>query len=368
LLLYKQEKSSSYFPKIDGLRFVAIFFVLVAHFATYMGEPISAGYYGVDLFFVISGFLITSILLKTEKGRFKNNYFNFLGRRTLRIFPIYYLSLIILWILNLDTVRENIFSLLTYTWNYTLAKHQLSDSPVIHYWSLSVEEQFYLFWPLVILFVRKNRFLLTTLVCLIVITGYAQILFNIFPSLSLYNQFGLLTRMSSLGMGALGAIASLNWTLPTKVFKSKHVECAVLFLLFVSLIIVHPIKFVIMGVCSIFFVIKSAYFPFSTKCFNSFLLNKRIIYIGTISYGIYLYHIPIAYYIDRYLFDPIWNQIDFASLGFFRKLEFHPWVFKFPINTSVTIVFAIMSYKYLEKPILSLKSRWFTYKESNLQR
>ena len=77
--------------QVDGLRFIAVVFVLIEHFASIIGKYISAGYYGVDLFFVISGFLITGILLNS-KGTFGSVYKKFIGRRTLRIFPLYYLN------------------------------------------------------------------------------------------------------------------------------------------------------------------------------------------------------------------------------------------------------------------------------------
>ena len=81
-----------HYKQLDGLRFIAVSLVLVEHFATFLGRHISAGYYGVDLFFVISGFLITNILLRSNES-FGKTYKNFIGRRTLRIFPIYYLTI-----------------------------------------------------------------------------------------------------------------------------------------------------------------------------------------------------------------------------------------------------------------------------------
>jgi peptidoglycan/LPS O-acetylase OafA/YrhL len=78
-----------YLVRIDGLRFDAIALVLIQYFAAGIGKHFSARFYGVDLFFVISGFLTTSILIKANDKGFKRNYINFIVRRTLRIFPIY---------------------------------------------------------------------------------------------------------------------------------------------------------------------------------------------------------------------------------------------------------------------------------------
>jgi len=196
-----------YYEKIDGLRFVAIFFVLVEHFAFFLGRYISAGYYGVDLFFVISGFLITSILLKPNEKTFKTNYKNFLGRRTLRIFPIYYLTILILWVLNLHMIRDKLAWFVTYSFNYAWVLYNLPLSPVTHFWSLCVEEQFYLFWPLIVLSLKSRQQKLMILIIGIVVLGYVQLIFNIFPSIGAYNMTGLFTRMSSLGLGEPGFIA-----------------------------------------------------------------------------------------------------------------------------------------------------------------
>jgi peptidoglycan/LPS O-acetylase OafA/YrhL len=352
-----------HYNKIDGLRFVAIFLVLVEHFASFIGKYISAGYSGVDLFFVISGFLITSILLKSNNGSFKKDYTNFLGRRTLRIFPIYYLTLILLWLMNLDSVRSNIVSLLTYTWNYRLVKFHLSTSPVVVFWSLSVEEQFYLFWPLVILATRKKPAILLFAILIVVLLGYVQLTFNVFPSISGYNNFGLFTRMSSLGIGALGAFVSLNYALPNKIFNSKIIEWCMFLLLIIGLITSIQLRYIITGVCFAFFVLKAAYFNYSLRPLNIFLSNKYIRYVGKISYGIYLFHMPIAYYLTKYVFDPFfWTKINFSSLGEFSKLEFHPWIIKFPLYSVITILIAGLSFKFIEKPILSLKDKWFKYK------
>ena len=135
-------------PLLDGLRGVAILLVLVHHFGGPLAGIVDLGYYGVDLFFVISGYLITSILVKTP-GSFLHAYWIFFGRRLLRIFPPYYATLLVLFIANVGNIRDNIFYFSTYTWNY--AKDQWHEGGLFYLWSLSVEEQFYLFWPLIIL-------------------------------------------------------------------------------------------------------------------------------------------------------------------------------------------------------------------------
>lgn len=353
-------KHIQYFPKIDGLRGIAIGLVLLEHFPPWIGRFISSGYYGVDLFFVISGFLITKILYQTKEQSFGRAYVRFLGRRTLRIFPIYYFTIAVLFLANKEIIHRYLFYFLTYSYNYAWVKFKIPISEVHHFWSLCVEEQFYLFWPLIVLSLRKKKVMLLGIIMLLVVTGFMQETLNIFPSVSAYNEAGLLTRMASLGLGAYGAVYSANYILPDKIFNSKWIEYIVLFsFLPVSLIFNFPFRFVLLALVSLFIVLKAAYFEFYVPKFDRFLQNKKVLFIGSISYGIYVYHEPLIFYFDKYVFSPIWNSINFS---FFPLLEWHPWIFKGPIYLIITIAFASLSFKFIEKPILRLKDKWFNYK------
>lgn len=350
-----------YYEKIDGLRFVAIFFVLIEHFASIIGTHMSAGYYGVNLFFVISGFLITSILLKPNEKTFALNYKNFIGRRTLRIFPIYYLTILVLWLVHLDVIREKLIWFLTYTFNYAWIIYNLPITPVSHFWSLGVEEQFYLFWPLVALSLKYKQKLLTIVILVIIVTGYGQQIFNIFPSISAYNDFGLLTNASSLGLGALAAVLSAQNLLPDKLFRNKILECLVFLILISSLLLSYKFKTVVLGLCSFYLVLKAAKYEFYVKPINQLLKNKQIVRIGTLSYGIYVYHMPISHYFTDYVFNPVWTNIDFSHLGRFEKLQWHSWIIKFPLYSLLSYGVASLSFKYIESPILKLKDKFFKY-------
>jgi peptidoglycan/LPS O-acetylase OafA/YrhL len=352
-----------YYNKIDGLRFFAIFLVLIAHFAPFFGSKFSAAYYGVDLFFVISGFLITGILLKSKAPTFWDSYKNFIGRRTLRIFPIYYLTVLILLFVGLPVVKNNLVYVLTYSFNYAQVFLKLPPNPINHFWSLCVEEQFYLFWPFIILFLKdKNRNYLNFLILSIIIIGFSQMTLSWIPGLSEYNYTGLLTRMGSLGFGALGAILFNSNKLPSKIFESKIIEYVVLIILLFALIGPFKIKYLIMAICSFYFVLKSAHSDFKINIINKVLQNRIIIYIGSISYGIYVYHIPFSYYFTQYVFNPIWDSINFSPTGFSNQLYHHPWVVKFPLYTVLSILIASFSYKFIETPILKLKDRFFLMK------
>ncbi|MEO6668321.1 MAG: acyltransferase [Ferruginibacter sp.] len=348
-----------YYSKVDGLRFIAIFFVLVEHFAIFIGRHFYAGYYGVDLFFVISGFLITSILVRPNEKSFATNYKNFIGRRTLRIFPIYYLTILILWIADLPVVKENLIYLISYTFNYAAVRYNLATDPVTHFWSLCVEEQFYLFWPFIALSLKNKPWYLMLIIIAMIVIGYSQTVFNIFPSISGYNYWGLLTRMASLGAGALGAVLLNENLLPQKIFKSRAFEYFMLTVLFLTLVLQYSFMAPVLGVCSLYLVLKAANYEFYFKPLERFLENKKVIYIGTLAYGIYIFHLPIRYYFTLYIFNPLWNSIDFDTLGLFKILKTNSWIIKFPVLSFLSFLMAAASYKFIEGPVLKLKNKFF---------
>lgn len=168
-------------PALDGVRGIAILLVMLFHFSalvpsggTFVERSIyrfmGAGWAGVDLFFVLSGFLITGVLYDS-KGAVQSYFRNFYARRALRIFPVYYAFLVALVVLiplvahdqsfASDAVADRFFWYATYLTNVKLLDHApLNTSEFIligHLWSLAVEEQFYLVWPaLVLLFARRR--------------------------------------------------------------------------------------------------------------------------------------------------------------------------------------------------------------------
>jgi peptidoglycan/LPS O-acetylase OafA/YrhL len=154
-------------PSLDGLRTISVALVLVSHFLPLAGyeNAWNLGILGVKFFFVISGFLITGLLLKEIDKTSTVNLSKFYFRRTLRIFPPYYFYLFVLYVaLRFDVVSftESFTSSLTYTSNYFVP----DTWNLLHTWSLSVEEQFYLVFPFVLIFLghRKIGWLLAALI------------------------------------------------------------------------------------------------------------------------------------------------------------------------------------------------------------
>jgi peptidoglycan/LPS O-acetylase OafA/YrhL len=174
--------------------------------------------------------------------------------------------------------------------------------------------------------------------------------------------FGLIPQANALGVGALGAIYFSKNKIPAKLLSNKRIEYVALFLLIFFLFTNFQFKYIACPIISLFLILKTAHNGFSISWFNNFLNNKHIIYIGSISYGIYVFHLPLGHYFTEYIFNPyFWEKINWNSLGVFKKLQWHSWVIKLPLFSFLSILLAHFSFKYFEKPILSLKDKWFKY-------
>ncbi|MEO8665002.1 MAG: acyltransferase, partial [Ignavibacteria bacterium] len=212
--LAKTGYRSDYMPQLDTLRTFAVFFVLIEHWLpeNFWLKIIPYGMIGVTAFFVLSGFLITQILIRSKisievhnTGIF-NSLKQFYARRTLRIFPIYYLTVFIAFILNFESIRQKIFWYVFYLSNIYFYKIQGWDGALSHLWTLAVEEQFYVFWPIVIIFISR-KYLLRSIVLLILFAMvFRGILFQFSDhSENSFNFISILTP-SCLDCFGLGAV------------------------------------------------------------------------------------------------------------------------------------------------------------------
>lgn len=163
-----RQGSSTYMPQLDALRAIAVLAVMFHHFVPARAQwPLFAaipfGQLGVKLFFVLSGFLITGILLRArsklgdQPRAVLSALAGFYARRSLRIFPLYYLVIAVCLVLNVPPVRDELLWLATYTLNLRISYQGWYPEHVAHFWSLAVEEQFYLLWPWVVLFAPSRR-------------------------------------------------------------------------------------------------------------------------------------------------------------------------------------------------------------------
>ena len=162
-----------YAPALDGLRCFAVLGVLVAHFSPTFGGLVETGPWGVRLFFVLSGFLITRSLLQTRKhvdaGQISipSALRAFFMRRIFRLWPVYFLCLAVAYAFNIELTRQTIWWHLLMASNQYVFHYQSWPGLLSHFWTLAVEQQFYIFWPFVILFAPKRRMDLLLLAVLI---------------------------------------------------------------------------------------------------------------------------------------------------------------------------------------------------------
>ncbi|HEV2578718.1 MAG TPA: acyltransferase [Acidobacteriaceae bacterium] len=190
-----------YYPELDGVRAIAALLVMLFHAqqeGLSLRFSLGFGQTGVDLFFVLSGFLITSILLKAAP-RDWSEVRTFYTRRALRIFPLYYVTLILCWIL----LSRPSWFFWVYLQNFWISFGKISHGPM-HFWSLAVEEQFYLVWPFLVIFVPRKR-LLPILTGTIVFAAVLRFVLAAFHQSVFVLTF---TRLDGLAAGAV--LATLN--------------------------------------------------------------------------------------------------------------------------------------------------------------
>lgn len=218
-----------YIKQIDSLRFFAIMLVLVSHWLYGLPyvEELRLGTIGVEFFFVISGFLISLQLfdfksaINERKEKFSRVLLIFYIRRILRIFPLYYLIVIISYLFNNGEVRDAFIWNICYLSNFYIIKVQHWPSTFSHFWSLSVEEHFYLFWPIIILLSRKKE-----LPYIFILIYIFSILFRAFFYTHSQNIFIVnIHTLSCLDLfmvgGALAYIYTYKIELFTQLFSDK---------------------------------------------------------------------------------------------------------------------------------------------------
>ncbi len=366
----------TYFTQLDGLRFLAVALVLLDHWLAER-NPLPLGHLGVTMFFVLSGFLITRILiqskLKDDKlGR--SHWFSvkqFIIRRSIRIFPIYFLSIFVLYWLDVPPVRDTILWCISYSTNLYIAVNQHWMGTIDHLWSLAVEEQYYLVFPYLILFLPARNYL--NLLCSMIALSIGFRLFFYFQHSPWLVQYVLMpTALDCFGLGGLMAY---YYTFKKDEVFSTFANTKWLILSFVcyavcvALIIYqqnqsHQIdnfgKLVIerfLGASFCFFLIAKAVVGYggAIKCFFENAISQ---YLGRISYGIYLYH----NFVYNFYHTPQ-SSIVLRGLHKIQRIipDFTQNIgFEFLYYLIVTVVLASISWYLIEKPINHLK-KYFTY-------
>ena len=374
----------TFYPALDGLRAVAVLLVILQH---YLGLP--WGWSGVNIFFVLSGFLITGILWDTrdDPHRIRNFYI----RRTLRIFPLYYG--VFLALLLTTPLMHWSWSLAWLAWplyagnflrfighgGLTAAQQAVADAqlhsrtnPMVvylgHFWSLCIEEQFYLLWPWIVFFVRSRRALIVICGSVVVLGPIARLLVQqAAPEWMLSEE--LLFRFTPFQLDALlfGGMLALLW-------RGSHRQQLI------------QLANLLAGACA---AIALAYLVFGARIYRPGLWHNytaphwrltwglsfinllsgagivcaidpgsptyRLLHLrplralGRISYGAYVFHdIPHVVVVG----------ITVVLLDNFRTVHPPATLVLLPLGLAFTIISASISYKYFEIPFLNLKQRW----------
>jgi peptidoglycan/LPS O-acetylase OafA/YrhL len=342
---------AEHLPALDGLRAVAVFVVISYHAGVMQGVP---GDLGVTLFFVLSGFLITWLLVKEFVATGSISIRSFYARRALRIFPAYYVF--ILFSLAVDTAmghrwsRTLIAVAFTYLVNYYNAFLGHPNTSIAHAWSLAVEEQFYLLWPLACLsLLRRSRNTAAHGVAIVIVVAAlwrsSLYLFAHAPVSYLYNAFD--TRCDSLAIGCFLALSlDTRWF---NLVRERIRSSALLPLVTLALIWLahrfgtsayhYTIGMTVDAVLLAVFMVQML--GLSSRPLWRWLDHPVARWLGRISYPSYLYH--------------EWG----LSVG--RRLLPHaPQLLIFAAGYLATLCFAYGSYRVVERPFLAIKDWLFS--------
>jgi peptidoglycan/LPS O-acetylase OafA/YrhL len=327
-------------PQLDAIRGVAILVVIV-HNSGALPRLFANGWMGVDLFFVLSGFLITEVLLdsRQSEGYFKNFYV----RRCLRIWPLYF-SLLVFMFVIVPILRpseaQGIFARSSPWWAYLLfLQNFLVRTPLMATgalavtWSLAVEEQFYLVWPWVVGFCSLTQ--LRRIAIAVICISPALRFFLSSHNVDIYPN--LFCRLDGLMAGALLALLVRNETF----VASRFMRSAWIVLCIAAPAAFATEAFHMRWIAFSFTAIASSAFVYvamfsSQKWLQAIMTNRFLVYTGTISYGLYLLH-----------------KIPFDAA---QALHLNPHgLLVLPIAIAAAYALAALSWTVLEKPFLSLK-------------
>jgi peptidoglycan/LPS O-acetylase OafA/YrhL len=349
----------SYRRELDGVRAIAALMVMFFHFfqipevynayAT-IGKLAVFGQTGVSLFFVLSGFLITRILLFTKNT--PGFFYNFYVRRSLRIFPLYFLFLGIYYFL-LPIIYKTPFApfrLQVYHWLYlqdfAVTFNWKLDGPG-HFWSLAIEEHFYLFWPVLVYFLNNKRVAIAS--GIIIVVAFLMRLLLVKHHYEVF--YFTFCRMDELAIGALLALLEVRNKLVSK-------NATKFLLLFVAIIIptlimwvyftgsanpvIQVVKFLLIAF-SYFSIIGFLISTKETNFIKKVLQIKPLLFSGKISYGLYVFH--------PFCFGIVFHFLNISNI-----------IANFVLSFAFTYLIAILSYYLFENRFLKLK-KYFEYRK-----
>ena len=343
-----------YRPEIDGLRAIAVLAVLFYHaeIILFNNNFFKGGYIGVDIFFVISGYLITSFIIRELKSTQKFSFTNFYERRVRRILPalltVMLVSLPLGWIYLLPmsfvdfmkSIMSSIFFSSNFYFHYTGQIYNAESSllkPFLHTWSLSIEEQFYIIFPLLLILCIKffKKYIYFLLFAGILASFiFAEWGSKNHPSFTFYSLFA---RGWELLAGAILALIELNYGRKNHKLFNHILPAVGLFLIFLSISmlddkIFYPSVYTLLPITGVMLVI---WFSGNNDITTKILSSKAPVGLGLISYSLYLWHYPIFAF----------ARIKHPSISDYDKLEIFILIF----------ILSVVSFYLVEKPFRNKK-------------
>jgi peptidoglycan/LPS O-acetylase OafA/YrhL len=365
---------SKHIPILDGIRAYAVLLVCLIHFfqvdeaglyesnkflGVFFFKASQSGLRGVELFFVLSGFLITGILLDTKRSP---KYFTtFYSRRFLRIFPLYYcvlfISFLILpYLIQVDAAGKEVIEKQVWLWTYTSNltggwDASLNFPSFGHFWSLCVEEHFYIFWPLLV-YLTSDKWLPRIMWGLVIVSALSVLIVYFTGDLIPILKWSTI-RCS--GVLSLGGLIARSWRRPSEFkriafYAQKFVwYTGFLFLLFNFI----PRKYEIQDISTffssvLFFALVLIVSLNGNRVTDKLFNHKPLYYIGKISYGIYVYHGMLRPFFKNYIYGGLHS---FVKDGILASLTYTI------ICTLISIFIAVISWNLFEFQILKLKRR-----------
>ncbi|MBK22739.1 MAG: hypothetical protein CME70_01935 [Halobacteriovorax sp.] len=360
----------NYIPSLDGLRAISIILVIFYHANLFLGsafektftfEILNSGNIGVSCFFVLSGFLITRILLNTRDH--PSYYKIFFFRRLLRIFPLYYLILIIAFVIlpQFDHPRLDKWSgtdptlYWFYLSNFYIASvgkfnHGLVDLS----WSLSIEEQFYFVWPWLVLWINPKRLKIACYLG-ILISILSRIYFGYKGNSEIQVYVLTYCRLDGLLMGSLLALEDKSFLSFSKIKRFRSLIMLGSFL-FACLFKFTILKDSLFNMAVSYFCIALFFSCVLSDVLEknySFFSNSILISLGKYSYGIYLIHFPVQAALREVFFKSLVQESSYIGLMFYQLLFVL-------IVTAVSYILSFFVFHLYEKRFLKLK-RYFSY-------
>ena len=350
--LHGKKSHFGYIPALDGVRALAVFLVIASH----IGLPgFPGGGYGVDMFFVLSGFLITTLLLEEIDGTGRINVLHFYARRLLRLYPA--LLLLLLLFAAFFHILEHELPNLTgtdYVKDITLAALYLTDYAVAfgfenrnsligHTWSLAVEEHFYLVWPWALLGLRRafrgGNLAAALLALYVAATAWRLSCLSFQPWTMVYFRFD--TRFAGLVLGALLAVVRLQGRkIPGANALFVLSGLAFLFCLYWIPSMEMATRLTIAPELFTFFLIDRI-LAAKDGTAAAWLSGPALVFFGRISYGLYLFHFPVAALLSRTRTGPP-GAVDLP-------MKNEHWAVHLEITLAVAVALAWFSWNTVEK-------------------